>query len=239
MEIIHALFCLANGERLLLGDVATIDVGIPPTAFKIHENLLVARSGFFRGALRGNFLEYHTRTIAISWLDVENFTYLVSWLYTGTLHNVFALENLTSSRFSSCVRRTFELWLLDDQLQIPQLQNQLASGLINCLPRFHNLPPVPDNETLGLVYANTIASSPVRRLAVDLAVATRLMTDLEEYLEHLSDEIVRDICVAAIHFWKADARHTPNRRRQYLMDEKAKEKYDVAPLPDLPSLTQA
>lgn len=135
--------------------------------------------------------------------------------------------------------RTFELWLLGNRLQIPQFQNQLTSVLINCLPRFHNLPPVPDNETLDLVYANTIASSPVRRFTIDLAVATRLMTDLEESLEHLSDEIVRDICAAAIHFWKADARHTPNRQRQYLMDEKVKEKYDVAPLSDLPSLTQA
>lgn len=108
------------------------------------------------------------------------------------------------------VDRLFELWILGDKLQVAGFQDDIAAKLIE-LGSWNaakdNIHHMPSNMTLKYVYDNTLASSSLRRLAVDLAVLTRHRCDLERSLKTLPEEIVRDIAVATIKMWKADARH--------------------------------
>lgn len=81
-----------------MGSVITVQVGTPPTPFTVHESLVVARSGFFKGALNGYFKESHTRTAELPEDDRWLFTCVIHWLYTGTLKMVLTSESEAGER---------------------------------------------------------------------------------------------------------------------------------------------
>lgn len=257
-----------------MGSVITVQIGTPPTPFIVHESLVVARSGFFKGALNGYFKESHTRTVELPEDDRWLFTCVIHWLYTGTLKMVLTSEseagervNLTSNnpntqdqndqeqddecsssfpKFLSWNRRVqqlFELWIYADKLQLPDLQNDLITKLIELsegTSDWMDCTPMPSDETMEFVYDNTLANSPLRRLAVDLSILTRLKKDLEDSLKNLSDDIVRDISITTVRMWRQET-HDQDRPRAYLTRALYNTVYNVGEAsepPRIPSLAE-
>lgn len=61
---------------------AIIQVGSESVEVLVHEGLICKESGFFRGALQGNFFESSKKTVPLQQESVKNFALFTHWLYT-------------------------------------------------------------------------------------------------------------------------------------------------------------
>lgn len=186
------------------GDVITIEVGQPPTIFKVHEKLLEHRGGFFfKGALNGHFKESDTKCIPLHAEDSELFAILVGWFHSRIIPNfkdMYHGVESDSSNFTSCeLHRLFRLWILGDKLQIPVFQDFISSCIRDTALTFDEQ-LVPPKETLEFVFANTVPSSVLRYLAIDIMVLHCSEKDRKEYLRDLSPEILQLVAMRACGF---------------------------------------
>lgn len=224
---------------------------VGPVEFNIDEALLVEHSGFFRGAMSGHFIESKTRRVPLHDDDPSLFQHLAAWLRTGNLdsclkedddHVMTEQEDQATTHentnLSHTVDTLFNLWILGDKLQMPSLQNATTDTLIDLITKPHafqtpcTLTQLPSNSTLSLVYDNTLPSSPLRRLAVDMALLTGaghgLLAD-DSAAEELEPEILLALARRAVAFWHQETAAGWLAKRTHLRG--AEGCYDVASLP--------
>ncbi|KAF9636299.1 putative btb poz domain containing protein [Lasiodiplodia theobromae] len=228
-----------------------VEVGSPPFEFNIDEALLVKHSGFFRGAMSGHFIESKTKRVPLHDDDPSLFQHLAAWLRTGNLdsclkedddHEMTEQEDQATTHENTILSHTvdtlFNLWILGDKLQMPSLQNATAHSLIDLITKPHafqtpcTLTQLPNNSTLSLVYDNTLPSSPLRRLAIDMALLTGaghgLLAD-DSAAEELEPEILLALARRAVAFWHQETAAGWLAKRTHLRG--AEGCYDVASLP--------
>lgn len=239
-----------------------MEVGSPPFEFNIDEALLVKHSGFFRGAMSGHFIESKTRRVPLPDDDPSLFQHLATWLRTGNLdsclkedddtffkedddifdHEMMEQEDETTTHENTISSHTvdtlFDLWILGDKLQMPSLQNATTHSLIDLITKPHafqapcTLTQLPSNSTLSLIYDNTLPSSPLRRLAIDMALLTGaghgLLAD-DSAAKELEPEILLALARRAVAFWHQETAAGWLAKRTHLRG--AEGCYDVASLP--------
>ncbi|EOD52331.1 hypothetical protein GTA08_BOTSDO05386 [Neofusicoccum parvum] len=231
--------------EMLSGGMITIEVGTPPTTFMIHENLAVARSGFFKGALHGHFKESETRKIPIPEDECDLVACLVHWLYTGTLDLALSMaadsepeqseeeetlpseekdgntyEDTVGSHEHAWSGLLFELWILGDKLQIPDFQNDITAKIVELSYQVtehdDGFSSTPSQETLEFVYENTVTNSPLRRLVIDLFILKQPDIPLIRSMGSLSEEIVRDIGRTLIMIWRTESFIHPSQMKDHV-----------------------
>jgi hypothetical protein len=130
-------FC--NAPRVARGTlIARVLVGPEKKEFRIHKNLLVAASPFFKEALNGRFAEAGSQQVSLPEHDPETFELFCDWLYAGTL--------VSDCRSLSIIRQELPAdmcWLmvfqLADSLMIPGLQLEAYNRITSLFNRPSNL----------------------------------------------------------------------------------------------------
>ena len=72
-------------SSFLYVSLVTVVVGADEVPFQLYKELLRAKSGFFKAAIDGKFLESQERVIKLPEQDPETFKYFVHWLHTNSL----------------------------------------------------------------------------------------------------------------------------------------------------------
>lgn len=101
--------------------IARVLVGPGKKEFRIHKNLLVAASPFFKEALDGPFAEAGSQQVSLPEHEPEIFGRFSDWLYAGTVvHDSRALSSIKQELPADmCWLMVFQL---ADSLMIPGLQ---------------------------------------------------------------------------------------------------------------------
>ncbi|KAL1642391.1 hypothetical protein SLS58_005465 [Diplodia intermedia] len=197
----------------LSGRMATIKVGKQPVTFNIHEGLLCHYSAFFRAALRGGFKEATSLEVSLQEDDPEIADQAFHWLYSGHITNnwgiftdmMYDIYDINNEFYDGEIFNLVHLWILGDKVQMPALQNAVMRVLVERVKMVEqNFTFFSSAGLLKHVYANTLRSSPLRRLIIDMA----LLTGQEDAFSRLMDveefpvEIVRDLAKTSFIFMK-------------------------------------
>lgn len=111
-------------EAVYLTPMATVKVGKEHEEIWVHSGVLSQHSGFFKAALRGPFSEAQTKTIILDDVDLDIFTSIVQWMYSGELNeHRFWCDHFDHA--SELVR----LWVLADRFLMPTLKNLIINAM--------------------------------------------------------------------------------------------------------------
>jgi hypothetical protein len=142
-----------------------IKVGTKAKKYTLHEKLLTHYSGYFRGALSGNFKETHDGIITLNDIDTEAFDVFVDWLYEKQLP---ACLDTVSPRDG--VRLKYRTYVLADRLLAPNMKSKLMDYVFEGL---QSRKQRPSFQSTIYMFENLAETDPMLRFAVD-AFSTRL-----------------------------------------------------------------
>ena len=158
-----------NASRAFVGSEAvTILVGEEQKKFFVHKKLICHYSGFFRGALEGNFAEAEDNVVELEDDHPDLFALFVTWLYTKHINLTInaseaqiPLPPAVSENYSEVAVR---LWVLADKLQARRFGNAVISELYRMLTG-----PKGTVQYAALVYtwSHTTDNAKLRKLLVE------------------------------------------------------------------------
>lgn len=143
---------------LSFGSTVDIFVGAEKTKFTIHKALLLDSAPFFKAALDGHFREAEEERLYLPTQDASVFERFQLWLYTGESH---ALADSLKERSSVAI---INLYIFADEYGIFDLLNTTMDLLV---ARRQGMKRLLEGRS-RYIYENTVPSSPLRRLLVDV-----------------------------------------------------------------------
>ena len=137
----------------------------------MQKSLLTHYSGFFRGALNGNFHEAKTKTVTLAHDNPTTFELFVHWLYYQDFPNKnrnddpelvesFYIEGFPDDQ------KVVKLYVFGDKYEVEHLRRDAIDLLFRTMEQPDCLLPCP--ETTEYAFARLSADNPMCRLLVDL-----------------------------------------------------------------------
>ncbi|KAH8730297.1 hypothetical protein GQ44DRAFT_607415 [Phaeosphaeriaceae sp. PMI808] len=114
---------------MALSDTVVVKVGKQEKCYTLYRAPLVEASGFFRGALSGNFKESTEGLIRMKDVNTDVFDAVVDWIYQGVLLNNEEYRDLDKDTR----RLTFHIYVTADKLLIPGLKVAVFERRFNYL----------------------------------------------------------------------------------------------------------
>ena len=142
--------------------------------------MLTHYSGFFRGALNGNFHEAKTKTVTLADDNPTTFELFVHWLYYQDFPNKNRNDDpeLVKSFYSKGFpddRKVVKLYVFGDEYEVEHLRRDAIDLLFRSMEDPNSLLPYP--ESTEYAFAHLSADDPMCRLLVDLFCRYEILDD--------------------------------------------------------------
>ena len=170
-------------------------MGLDEENFMAHKDLICSKSPFFSAACNGNFIEGKEGLVRLPEDQPPIFDLFLQWLYTGDVP-------VTSSDAYLDWSESAALYVLAEKLQISELKNAVIDQWI-CKNKATDEYPI---GIVAYVYTNTLDSSPLRRLVVEMVACVITSEPLLLRNNELLPEFLLDLSVALIKLRSHDAR---------------------------------
>ncbi|KAF2501374.1 hypothetical protein BU16DRAFT_197075 [Lophium mytilinum] len=142
-----------------------VQVGAEAEAFSVHDTLLCSRSKFFAVALNGKWKESDDRIIKLPDDDPNVFRDYVAHLYFGKP----SLDHYRPSNAPADYNAVSKLYVFAEKMQDPQCKNDITDWMLATVnPKEGDMLYYPAPSSIRTFYSGTLASSPARRLLVDM-----------------------------------------------------------------------
>jgi len=174
----------------LYASMVTIIVGPEERSYIIHKGILCKHAAYFEAALSAGFLESRTMTIRLDEEDPLIFDIFINWLYARKI-----LPD-DASVIDMAWQMKAELYIFADRRGCSALKNDTINLMVE-----HALDnedstlsvAIPPNAVVYYIWENTSASSPLRRLMVDIYAYLVILTDAEDTPGSLPHSFLRDV----------------------------------------------
>ena len=133
----------------------------------MHKDTLCRSAPYFKAALEGGFKEFEDQVLELPDDDPVAFPHFQLWLYTGDI-----LESHESPKDIGW-HVLVSLYLFGDVRGIPRLQNKAVDLFID---KYVAMKQIPGGQ-INRIYENTLDSSPLRKLMVDVFTFKVILTD--------------------------------------------------------------
>jgi hypothetical protein len=182
----------------------------------VPESLLTDKSEFFKAACRNEWKEATSRVIKLPDVDNDVFRSYLFWIYREkvAIRNGVYLEvkdddvGLAELAQRCCAIHTSlaQLWILADRLADVRLRNAVIDEMAPGLSKEYGTPPAPEKDALQyfppalttLVWSNTTADRPLRRLALDYYNDCVWAREVKHRLDEFQPVFLGDFMVAAM-----------------------------------------
>jgi hypothetical protein len=155
-----------------LDSMVTLLVGPEEQRMTVHREFLGQDSRFFQAALKKEWVEGQSREIKLPEESYVNMGYYIGHMYGDKLPTHVLTQKSHCLPMSEQYKLLAELYVLGERRLDAKYQNLIIQELF----RLVNLSGMgPDADYANVIYQETTAESPARRLVVDLAV--RCTTD--------------------------------------------------------------
>ena len=146
-------------------------------SFYMHEGILCFYSDYFKGALKGEFLEARKGVVVLETEEAAVFARFQYWVYGRRFCHISETETKAVS-WSEVAK----LWVFGDSHNIPLLQNQVIDLMKR---KVIDLWENPVHE-LDYIYQNTIPGAALRKFSIDVIGRT---SGLDEVSRQDLDEL--------------------------------------------------
>jgi hypothetical protein len=173
----------------------TVGEGDKLQTFHVHEDLLTARSPFFKKALSGNWKEAQDRLVKLPEDDPVTFQRYVHLLYTDAL--VIEAEEVSEPSKSTEYPHLGLLYVLAEKLQDIDAKNVVLEATLLASRREHadGIRYFPGNDMICLIYAGTGPGSPMRNLLVNFYAYQGEGEWLKREGEEWPSDITRELAI--------------------------------------------
>jgi hypothetical protein len=152
---------IANEHFRLDSDVVVFLVGTDaPKRFTIHEGLVKPHSEFVRLALRGDWKEAQEQTIPLPEDDPSVFSVYQQWLYGGQIYTLCNTVFQVDDEYKILVKA----YILGEKIMDQNFKDSAADAIVEKLRFLRRF----DTSLTDLVFENTLSTSPLRRLWMDV-----------------------------------------------------------------------
>ena len=167
--------------------------------FDIHEFLITIRSPFFKEALSGKWKEAAERMVKLPEDDPATFKLYVHLLYTCVLAIV---PDPVPQHYNGHLEHIalVSLYVLAEKLQDTRTRNSVleatlqASRLLRSDGKIYD----PGLRSIGILYAGTMAGSPMRRLLVDIYTARAKSQMLNKPGDQWPSDFMRELALSLL-----------------------------------------
>ena len=170
----------------------TVLVGPEEKQFTIQKDFLCNGSTFFSAAINGQFREATERQVRLPEVDVDLFATYVQFVYTKQIVPLDPEEIEKDTQGTKRKIRATELYILADQFGDMLLQNKLIDYCIETVHQSRKLFPA---IAITLAYQHLPANSKLRKLSVDLFLASVSSAWLDQNRDDLPKDFLADPAV--------------------------------------------
>ncbi|KAL3477662.1 hypothetical protein BJX99DRAFT_269739 [Aspergillus californicus] len=151
------------------GDTIKVLVGSKEQPFFVHETLVRMASPFFDKAMNHPWKESQERCVKLPEDDPRSFEIFAHWLYFGKLA---VNSEETSIEIDDRYLQLAKAYVLGNKLLCIKFQNDIIDAFIEKSDwrGEHGVGLFPDEDCVMVVYGNSMPSSPIRRLLVNMYV---------------------------------------------------------------------
>ena len=177
----------------------TVLVGNTQKTFSVHEDLICARSKFFRNALQGTWTEAQDKIVKLPEDEEKTFELYLELLYTGDLP-ILCNKSPQATRLA-------KVYVLAEKIVDIESKNTIVQAI---LARAAESKYPPCTTAVRLIYEGTPDSCPARRLFLDLWLEKETPTwfdkDFEDLPKDFLVELARGLLVS-----RRDKEQNPSR----------------------------
>ena len=198
-------FSFPHLPDLSKGITVVINEGQPDLAatFHIPESLLKESSDFFRAACRNEWTEATSRVIKLPDVELEIFSSYLFWIYRRRL----PIRNEWDPRDDDCEEhahlvqtRLTKLWILADRLADMKFRNATIDEMVAATGRLgddSNFVLFTPDMT-NVVWSAKTPGRSLRRLLLDFYIGNVWAEYVEENMDDLHPEFVKELMLAAL-----------------------------------------
>ena len=169
-------------------NLITIIVGEDEQSFLVHKDMLCAKSKYFESACSELWASGREKVVRPTQGTPKQFKMYSEWVYTSRL-------NVDAEDPNQQLAELIGMFILGDFLNDHQLRNATMDCLITTILGSTH---VFGLDQLDRIYAETPASSPLRRFAVWWVLANVSRKDLESSITQYPAELVQELALAAL-----------------------------------------
>ncbi|KAI4927688.1 hypothetical protein J4E85_006200 [Alternaria conjuncta] len=166
--------------------------GLHQERFSIHEEIVCARSEFFKRALNGKWTESKERIVRLPEDDPKTFGIYTNLVYTGLVLTDTLEEPKTSTLICDEYDKLIKLYVLGEKLQDKAAKNSAIQSLLEVTfeTDAEGMGYIPRGDTVCYLYQGTYTGSLGRQLITDswMQVST-------DYLSRVKDGLPKDFLV--------------------------------------------
>lgn len=172
----------------------TVHVGSEKVALHVHEGLICAHSPFFKAAMSNSWTEAQARVIELPEDDFVIVAIYLQFLYCRKLFYKEDKGDLPA--YHTEINRLTRLYIFGEKIQDSTFTDTIIDAFITrSKTTCDGIIPFPGPPIIELVYANTVETSPLRRLLVDHYA---WHANEKFGLSGVPTEYVRDLAVALL-----------------------------------------
>lgn len=176
-------------------NVVTVLVGQEEKPFILHQDLVCAKSKFFKAACSKQWLEGQDRVVQLPEIEAATFRWYSLWVYSDKLEGpTFTVESDSTERAAER-ESIVKLYLLGDSLDDVGLRNKTNELLFKTMRTQRKL---IDPEIINLAWESTLPKCPLRKMLIDVHVSRKSWGDFAEHISEYPVEFLQELAVAAL-----------------------------------------
>lgn len=173
-------------------NIITVLVGREEQQFILYQDVVCAKSKFFRAACSKKWREGQEKIVRLPEVQPDVFKAYCGWLYSGRCPEPLCTEDSDTAQQASEINRLIDLHLLGETLDDIQLRNRSITVLFQSM-RNQNL--VAHHSHVKLVWESTLPHSQLRKMLVHVIVSRLDDKIFAKSVTQYPPEFVQDIAV--------------------------------------------
>jgi hypothetical protein len=189
---------MTNSDCSNIGEfhnIVTVLVGEEEQRFILHQDVVCAKSKFFKAACSKRWREGQEQVVRLPEVKTAVFQAYSTWIYSGEIADGTCTLTNTLTEKGAEHEHLIDLYLLGDRLDDIQLRNEANKKLFASMRK---VDAVPGHGITMRVWESTMPGSLLRKMLVDMVILRFSRTLFAESVSLYHPEFLQEVAVAAV-----------------------------------------
>jgi hypothetical protein len=176
-------------------NIVTVLVGAEEKRFILHQDLVCAKSKFFKVACSNRWREGQERIVRLPEAEAATFKVYSTWIYSGDIEEDACTPTSDKRDRFAAQTSLIKLYLLGDTLDDIQLRNRTIRMLSTSVKR---LDAIPGISNVDQIWESTVSGSLLRKMIIDLFIWIADHSYFVKSIHRFPASFVQEVAVASL-----------------------------------------